>query len=498
MSATPTADDKRVYRLILHERQSRDPLRQYTPHTGQLPFIAGVLRSNVYENWAVTANRWGKSDAGAYCGAVLARYGTEQVRPAVGKSTIVYDRATSGWVVGPDYQTMMHTIIPKYLDNGLVAPGSSHRPFIPAWEIDRWNHNEQTARLKNGSIIQCKSNEQRQIKFSAAGVDWIHFDEEPDYQNYEEATLRVEAGRRLRIFGTCTLLPPEGQIGGVSWLYAKIIQPFLAGNDAIGLYGGAIYDNPHLLPEEIARLEAKYPVGTPQRRIRLGGEWLPGVGGARKYTAFHTMVHVRQQGPPNPYRPLCWWWDFNVAPLCSGVGQRERHLFRGLQEFVLDEGSIPEMVSLFRQAYPKHPHEIWIYGDASNPRSVQTRKSDYQVILNEMRSYPSPIRVKVADANPFVNDRVNSVNVAFQDEFGESHVEIDPSMTELIADFEQVLDDGRGGIKKTSNSRDPYSRRTHISDAWGYWVYREAPVKAVRPASGRVVQVGTPGYAWRG
>ena len=495
-----TSTERRVLRLLLEERQSRDPLRQYTPHTKQREFIQAVLQGPLYENWAVCANRAGKSDAGAYCGATLARYGIEPTRPAVGASTTVWDRATSGWIVGPDHETMVHTIVPKYIDNGSVAPGASHAPFIPEWEVEHWNRSTQSGKLKNGSLIQTKSNEQRQIKFSAAGVDWIHFDEEPPYENYEESTLRIEAGRRLRIFGTCTLLPPEGQVGGVSWLFAKIIQPFMRGAPQVGVYGWSIYDNPHILPEELSQLESRYPVGSVQRRIRLGGEWLPGIGGARKYTGFSSMVHVRPQGPPDPYRPLCWWWDFNVAPLCSGVGQFDGRIFRGFKEFILDEGSIPEMIELFRSHYQKHAHEIWIYGDASNPRSVHTRQSDYQLILNEMRQYPSPTKLKVPQSNPLVNDRVNSVNAAFRDEFGTSRVEVDPSMVELVADFEQVLDDGRGGIKKTTNLKDPYSRRTHISDAWGYWIWREAPVRSRPRNQGQDRGMGRgnakPGYIW--
>ena len=494
---TLTANEQRIYRLVLQERQSRDPLRQFIPHTGQRAFAEAVLQGPYYENWLVCANRYGKSDIGAYCGATLARYGIEPERPAVGASTVVWDRATYGWVIGPDYQTMMHAVIPKYLDNGLVPPGASHRPFIPEWEIENWHQTEQTARLKNGSIIQCKSNEQDTIKFAAAGVDWIHFDEEPDIRNYEECTLRVEAGRRLRIFGTCTLLPPEGQTGGVSWLYSQIIQPYLEGQSTIGLYGGSIYDNPHLLPEEIARLEAKYPVGTKTRRIRLMGEWLPEIGGARKYASFRAAVHMRPQAKPNPYLPLCWWWDFNVAPLCSGVGQYLKGRFHGYRELVMDEGSTPEMVDLFKELFPRHPHEIWIYGDASGKASsttVRGHHSDYQVILNNMRNYPSPVKVKVPESNPYVTDRVNSVNVALSDEWGESHVELDPSMVELKADLEQVLDDGRGGIKKASNPRDPYSRRTHISDALGYWIWREAPVKSRRTTRGRQIALPQPAY----
>jgi hypothetical protein len=120
----------------------RDPLRQFVLHAGQRQFIEAVLRGPHSQVWAICANRYGKSDALAYCAATLARYGIEPTRPAIGASTWVYDRATSGWVIGPDYQTLMHTLLPKILDNGYVPPGQSHGPFIPPWELEQWNTNE--------------------------------------------------------------------------------------------------------------------------------------------------------------------------------------------------------------------------------------------------------------------------------------------------------------------------------------------------------------------
>jgi len=37
--------------------------------------------------------------------------------------------------------------------------------------------------------------------------------------------------------------------------------------------------------------------------------------------------------------------------------------------------------------------------------------------------------------------------------------------------------DPRGGIKKATNRKDPYYRRTHSSDGIGYWIAYEAPVR---------------------
>jgi len=480
-----------ILAVALAERRANDPLRNWRPTGRQEPFITSVLHGPTTENWFIAANRAGKSDALAYCIAQLARFGTPE-HPG---------RPTTGWVVSLDAPASRDIIQPKLFDNGFVPPGTT--PFIPDREIakDGWRVSDQILRLKWGSIIGFKSAESGRLKFQGAEKDYVAFDEEQERLIYEESVIRVGAGRRLRVFGAATLLPPEGIVGGVTWMYPDIIQPWE--NDEpgvrarIGLFGASIYDNPHVDLAEIQRLEAIYPEGTSQRRIRLGGEWLPGLAGARAYSAFERRLHVRPQPPVMARRPLCLILDFNVEPMCALVGQREQRLFRVLREFVLDEGTGPEICDYFRSVYPTHSAEVWIYGDATGKARGQTGKSDYQLILNSLRNYNVPLRLKVPEVNPLVKDRMNAVNRAFRNEYGEIMVEVDPSCKELIADFEQVLTDGRGGIKKTGNRRDPYYRRTHTSDAFGYWVNHEEPVRAFTAGvrQGPAVRVPDPGYA---
>lgn len=491
----------------LQRRQADDPLRVFQLHDKQKPFVDAVLGGPTWENWFIAANRSGKSDAGAYAGARLARFGDQDdsVRwvGGEGSNIQVRDRSTSGWVSAVDFPTSRDTIQPKYFDNGFVPPGSSHVPFIPNREIDEWRVADQILKLKNGSIIGFKSADSGRTKYQGAEKDWVHLDEEHPKDIYDEISIRV-GSRKLRIFNTCTLLPPLGQTGGVTWVFPIIIEPFLSGKlGNVGLFGSSIYDNPHIPRSEIAILESKFPPESREGRIRLGGEWIPGLSGARAYTAFDRRLNVRPQPLINLRRPLAWIWDFNVEPMVSLLGQTDnltngKLLFRIYQELIL-EGSadIPQMCQYFIDQHPQHHAEIQIFGDATGKRRVsQTGKSDYTMILNEMRHYGVPFRLKVPEANPAIPDRINAVNHIMRDEDGENRFECDPSCSELIADFEQVLRDGRGGIKKSTARKDAYFARTHTSDAIGYWINYSEPVRRLGKEAIPLIRIKRPSYGF--
>lgn len=466
----------------LAARVAADPWWGWRPHPKQEAFVRAILAGEVSEAWAICANRSGKSDAAAFIGAGLARFG--RTNPRYSQSASAPFAPTKGWVVSATGNASKSVIQPKIFDNGLAA-AEPHPPFIPQREIIGFNQNDQVLKLKNGSIIEFKTAEAKTLSFAGAGLDWVLIDEECPKPIYDELTIRIGAGKRLLVFGACTLLPPEGQVGGVSWMFPTMIKPWIA-NPAkcdYRLFGWSIYDNPYLLPEEITRLEAKYPVGSVERAIRLDGEWLPGLQGARAYTSFDSRLHVKPQGGINPRRPICWTWDFNVEPMATLIGQRDGDIFRVHRELVIEtDASVDQMVQYFHEAVPSHTGEVWVYGDATaRKRNVMAPggKTEYSVILNLMRTYGCPIRLKVPEANPLVPDRINAVNAQLRDGEGVSHVEIDPSCKELIDDLEQVLRDGRGGLKKTHNRHDPYFKRTHPSDAFGYWINYEEPVRVV-------------------
>ena len=481
----------------LNERRATDPLLTMELLKHQATFVS----AGESEVWLIGANRCGKSDALAITVSSLARYGNPDPRPAVGRSTIMYDKAVSIWVISLTFPLGRDTLQPKIFDNGYVPAGQPHRPFIPPWEVMNWTQTSQVLKLKNGSLIGFKSCDQRRDLFQGAGKDMVAFDEAPPWSVYDEATMRVEGGRRLWIRGAATLLPPEGMIGGVSWLYPRKIQVFQGKERPAGLLilGASVYDNPHILQSELARLEAKYPEGSVDRRIRLEGEWLPGMAGALAYPAFRRAVHINPQlgvESREPRMPLIWNLDFNVEPMGTTVFQQHNRLYRGLDEISLETGDDVAIAEEFCRRFPSHGAALWIHGDATGKRrNAQTHKSDYMLVLDVLRKLPYPVELRVPEVNPPVQDRINALNMLLKGVSGEVRLELAPHMTETIADFEEVLRDKSGGIKKTANRSDPYCRRTSWTDGIGYMAVYNEPVGSGM-TTGRNIRIKTPGYVF--
>jgi phage terminase large subunit-like protein len=475
-------------KLIGYQNIGMRPIIDFTVESTHCYMASGVVHHNS-----------GKTNAGAYCGSGLARFGNQLARwQNLGDGIQVRDTATMGLVVSLDYPNSRDVVQPYYFDNGYKR--HDLKSFIPDREIKHWDKQANILRLKNGSIIGFKSAETGAAKAQGREAEWVHFDEVPPKDYYDETTIRIGA-KPLKIFGTCTILPPPGQAGGVSWLFSEIIRPWQEGIlKHVKVFGASIYDNPHVNQEEITRLESRFPPETNEGRIRLGGEYLPGIGGARAYPNFDRAIHVAAQGPLLPYQPICWAWDFNVVPLISLVGQRDGNMFRFHREMTMEPGNIPEMCEQFMENHATHKGEIWVYGDASGGnRSAQTAGSDYKLILTTMRRYSRPVKLKVPLANPGVIDRLNSVNHNLKDSQGIIQVQIDPSCKELIADLEMVMRDPRtNSIKKSSDPKDPYSRRTHASDGAGYWIHKESPVKdtAPQPLNRSQMTNKNPGYSF--
>lgn len=496
--------------LTVMERQAEDPLWLWEPTVPQQAFLTWKGA----ECWFIGANRTGKSDVAAATGSSMARNGNLDPRPSycAGGEIVIYDRACAIWCVSLTFAQSREIMQPKMFDNGEVPPGQPHRPFIPNYELKdgdparAYNKTDHVLKLKNGSFIGYKAAEQGQLALQGSAKDLIIFDEAPPKIVYNECVARVEAGRKLYIRGACTLLPPDGVTGGISWLYTEKIKPWLAGTRPhfLHLQGASIYDNPHIPKDEIERLEAMYPAGSVDREIRLNGAWLPQIMGRMAYMGFRSGIHVNPAiGPADiAFRqPLMLCFDSNVSPCCAVIAQRVGRLYRALDEIVIGSGGIPALGREFRRRYPQHGAELLIYGDAMGiKRSAQTTKSDYDILTAEFQGLPYPYSLMVPPTNPPERERINALNFLFRGPGGEVRFEASPTCVNLIEDFETVQLNRFGGILKSHDPGDPYYQRTHTSDAIGYMVVMCEPVGSVEALQQQgqswAPSIPSPSYRW--
>jgi hypothetical protein len=233
------------------------------------------------------------------------------------------------------------------------------------------------------------------------------------------------------------------------------------------------------------------------------------LGTGKAYYAFDRTHNVRPL-LYNPGLPLFWSLDFNMDPLCSVLGQVRDgrvYIFEELilpnsntlaacEEFlnrttawtmapdIFDPLSPPESIStqeeILAQLQPP-PLEVHVYGDASGEqRKTSASRTDWQIVKNFFGRYADRYHpsFRVLSSNPPVKDRVNCVNAMLCNQAGQRRLWIDPKVEQLIKDLEQVSwkTDPHGNQLAQLDKSDP--KRTHASDALGYMIVREFPMRA--------------------
>lgn len=240
-------------------------------------------------------------------------------------------------------------------------------------------------------------------------------------------------------------------------------------------------ENPHLPPEFLEAMLSSYDrrraLQEVDGRILIDQDF-------NTYYEFRPTIHVKDLIPYNPNQPLILSWDFNSsqnAPMSMIVSQQHQFsngvpFVQVLDEFVIHGGNTPMVCDAFlKRYYPTHKSSIKVYGDASGTRST-VGTSDFQVVKECLGPRFPSIEFFVPRKNMTIKDRVNAVNAMLLNAKGEIRLFIHPQCKELIEDCKKVKPNNHGLIDKS----DP--ARTHTSDAVGYYIAREFPVKFAAPA----------------
>lgn len=193
------------------------------------------------------------------------------------------------------------------------------------------------------------------------------------------------------------------------------------------------------------------------------------------YKYFNRDIHVLKGQDADvlaydPRDPLHIAFDFNAAPavavLCQ-VRSGEIHIFR---EFFSMDSDLWEICGDIRDwIVEQKPRDsnLYVYGDASGRQHVpHTRLTAWDIVFSTLKETGLKLTRRFPDANPPVDNRINSVNNGFR------HLKIylSEDCAQLIRDFEECCWDA-GSIDKSDQLR------THLSDAFGYLVEWTMPFK---------------------
>jgi hypothetical protein len=290
------------------------------------------------------------------------------------------------------------------------------------------------------------------------GVDELTYTCEAAWTRLE-GRLRDPLANRMCGFAVWT---PKGH----DWVYKRFLEKAVEGYETIIAQP---MENRHVLdkvPDFYERLKHSYDEKFYRQEVL--GAYLNSHEG-RVYHAFDRAIHVRELAV-DPERPLLWALDFNVDPMSSVVAQLEEETVSVLDEIVLSRASTWDAFAEFQNRYRPPKKGVRVYADASG-RNSQTGGSTDIGILQRCLSQGGYGKATylIPGKNPAVRDRVGLVNARLKNAAGEVRLLVSTKCKELIRDFEEVIYKPNSGI--LDKDRDP--RRTHLSDAVGYLLWKE-------------------------
>ena len=173
----------------------------------------------------------------------------------------------------------------------------------------------------------------------------------------------------------------------------------------------------------------------------------------------HNLADIKQQ----PGKPICIGMDFNVDPMTATLGSIDGDEYNQWGELYLKNSNTYEICKAIKE-YRKHNEEIIVYPDSTGyARESNATESDISILKQ------AGFKVRARKSNPYVKDRVNSVNSFIMN----NRYKINPkTCPKTINDFNrrERLDDGR------LNKEQEKEGVGHITDALGYLIHYNFPV----------------------
>jgi hypothetical protein len=219
------------------------------------------------------------------------------------------------------------------------------------------------------------------------------------------------------------------------------------------------------------------------------------VATGRAYYPFSAEVHAAERLTYDPKQPLRFCFDFNVEPGIAVVCQEQRFRTRQgerkdrllvadqitavIGEVWIPKSSNTELVcKRLIKDWGHHKGNVVCYGDATGGArgSAKLDGTDWEIIKDRLRRhFGNRVSFRVKPSNPPERVRVNALNSRLRTADRRVHLLVCPTAAPHVVedlDLTCVVEGGSGELDKKSDLR-----RTHISDALGYYIEREHPSK---------------------
>ena len=262
------------------------------------------------------------------------------------------------------------------------------------------------------------------------------------------ALARLRSGNVQQFYATTT---PEGH----GWAFETFEKNKKSDT---GLIQAKTKDNPYLPDNFIESLEENYP---PQLiKAYLLGQWVNLTQG-QVYDRFSRADHVIDKIPFDiKMETLLIGIDFNVMNCNAVVGIKDGDKLVIIDE-ISKQNDTDALAQEIRRRYSSN--RILVYPDASGSARSTINASKTDIAILQSYGFSS----MALKSNPFIKDRVATVNALLQNGKGERRLAIHASCTRLIECLELQSYDEKTGDPDKQNGYD------HHVDALGYLIFRE-------------------------
>ena len=228
--------------------------------------------------------------------------------------------------------------------------------------------------------------------------------------------------------------------------------------------------SPFILPEEIQEARRNMAEKEFRQEFEASFETMSN----RVYHAFDRNKHVKRV-KFDPRLPIRVGMDFNIQPMSAVLFQIEGDgrdaKINVFDEINLRNSNTFEMSEELERRYWRYRKQIIIYPDPAGGSKSTTSRGESDFSILRQKGFK---RLKYRRKHPRIRDRVNAVNKMLMSADGTIHTRIDHSCKEFIKSLEQTQ------YKKDSSDIDKAASMEHMTDAFGYGVEIEFPVRELR------------------